>query len=79
MATSKKHFIQAAIKRPGALHEHLGIAPDKKIPLKTLQKAAKEPGVVGQEARFAQTLRGMHRPHSTDGLRKIYKKKFGDK
>lgn len=64
MATNKtedKRFIQKAIKHPGALHEQLHIPKGKKIPAKTLAKAAKAPGKLGQRARFAQTLKGLNR------------------
>jgi hypothetical protein len=51
-------WIQKAIKKPGALREQLGIKEGKKIPAKTLTKAAKAPGKLGQRARLAKTLRG---------------------
>ena len=51
-------FIQKAIKKPGALHEQMGIPKGKKIPAKALAKAAKAPGKLGQRARFAQVLKG---------------------
>lgn len=51
-------FIQKAIKKPGALREQLGVKGEKKIPSKTLAKAAKAPGKLGQRARFAQLLKG---------------------
>lgn len=51
-------WIQKAISRPGALKKELGVAADKKIPAKTLNKAAKAPGKLGQRARLAKTLRG---------------------
>ncbi|MCP4342766.1 MAG: hypothetical protein GY799_28765 [Desulfobulbaceae bacterium] len=49
--------IKKAIKRPGQLHRDLGIPQGKKIPLATLQAAAKRKGKIGQRARFALTLR----------------------
>jgi len=52
------NFIQKAIKKPGALRASLGVKGDKKIPAKTLAKAAKAPGKLGQRARFAQLLKG---------------------
>lgn len=55
---SKKNWIAGAIKKPGALHEQMGVAKDKKIPGKALAKAAKAPGKLGQRARLAQTLKG---------------------
>ena len=51
-------WIQKAIKKPGALHKQLGVPPDKKIPAKKLEAAAKKPGKLGQRARLAKTLRG---------------------
>lgn len=52
------NFIQKAIKKPGALHEQMGVPKGKKIPAKALAKAAKAPGKLGQRARFAQVLKG---------------------
>jgi len=52
-------WIQGAIKKPGALHEQLGIPKDKPIPAKRLAAAAKKPGKLGRRARFAQVLKGM--------------------
>lgn len=54
------HWIQKAIKKPGALHKELGIAEGKKIPSKTLAQAAKKGGKEGQRARLAETLKKMH-------------------
>jgi hypothetical protein len=51
-------WIQKAISKPGALKKSLGVPADKKIPAKTLNKAAKAPGKMGQRARLAKTLRG---------------------
>ena len=56
-----KNFIKEAIKKPGALHKQLGIAKDKKIPAKTLAKAAKKGGKLGERARFAETLKGLRK------------------
>lgn len=58
MAKGGKLDISKAIKKPGALHEQMGIPKGKKIPAKALAKAAKAPGKLGQRARFAQTLKG---------------------
>lgn len=54
----KANFIQTAIKKPGALHEQMGIPKGEKIPAKKLAAAAKKPGKLGQRARFAQVLKG---------------------
>lgn len=50
--------IKRAIKKPGALHAQLGVPKGAPIPAKTLAKAAKAPGKLGQRARFAETLKG---------------------
>ena len=50
------HFIQGAIKHPGALHEQLGVPKGEKIPKDKLDKAAHAKGKLGQRARFAETL-----------------------
>jgi len=57
----KRLDIKKAIKKPGSLKKSLGIKKGKKIPVKTLNKAAKAPGKMGQRARFAKTLRGLGR------------------
>lgn len=54
-----KHFIQDAIKHPGALHRELGVGWGEKIPHKKLEEAAKAGGKLGQRARFAETLEKM--------------------
>jgi hypothetical protein len=57
----KRLNIKEAIKKPGSLRKSLGIKKGQKIPVKTLNKAAKAPGKLGQRARFAKTLRGLGR------------------
>lgn len=54
-----KNWIKGAIKKPGALHEDLGVPKGQKIPAAKLAAAAKKPGKVGQRARLAQTLKKM--------------------
>ena len=54
-STSK--WIQAAVKKPGALRKSLGVKSGEKIPAKKLAAAAKKPGKLGQRARLAQTLK----------------------
>ena len=54
-----KKWIQKAVKKPGALRKSLGIKKGKKIPAKTLARAAKAGGKLGQRARLAQTLKKM--------------------
>jgi hypothetical protein len=56
-----KNFIKAAIKKPGALHKELGVKAGKKIPAKTLAKAATKGGKLGQRARFAETLKKINK------------------
>lgn len=53
-----KNWIAGAIKKPGALRESLDVKAGKTIPAKTLNKAAKAPGKLGQRARLAKTLKG---------------------
>ncbi len=53
-----KNWIANAIKKPGALSKQLGVPEGKNIPAKTLNKAAKAPGKLGQRARLAKTLKG---------------------
>lgn len=54
-----KNWIKGAIKHPGALHKELKIPSGKKIPAKKLAAAAKKPGVEGNRARLAETLKGL--------------------
>lgn len=56
-----KHWIQGAIKKPGALRKELGVKAGEKIPAKKLAAAAKKGGKEGQRARLAQTLKKMHK------------------
>ena len=58
-AYAKGGWIKGAIKKPGALHEQLGVPKGEKIPAKKLAKAAKAPGKLGQRARLAETLKGL--------------------
>ena len=56
-----KKWIQKAIKHPGALHRQLHVPMGQPIPAKRLAAAAKKGGKMGQRARLAETLKGMHR------------------
>jgi hypothetical protein len=56
-----KKWIQGAIKKPGALHEEMGIPEGKKIPAKKLRVAAKKGGKLGKRARLAITLSKMRK------------------
>ncbi len=53
-------WISGAIKKPGALHAEMGVPQGQSIPVKRLAKAAQAGGKLGQRARLAQTLKGMH-------------------
>jgi hypothetical protein len=53
-------FIREAIKRPGALHEELGVPVGEPIPDEKVMAAAKKPGKLGQRARFAMVLKHLH-------------------
>jgi hypothetical protein len=55
-----KHFIQGAIKHPGALHEDLGVPKGRKLTDAQLAEAEAAGGKEAQRARFARTLRGFH-------------------
>lgn len=55
------NWIQRAIKKPGALHEQLGVPKDKEIPKDKLNEAANADGKLGQRARFAKVLMSMKR------------------
>ena len=56
-----KHWIEKAIKKPGALHKELGVPEGKKIPKKKIEAAAEKGGKLGQRARLAETLEGMRK------------------
>lgn len=55
-----KKWIQGMHLKKGALHRQLGIAEGKKIPAKTLARAASKGGTLGRRARVAETLKGFH-------------------
>ena len=60
------HFIARAIKHPGALHRELHVPLGQKIPAKKLERASHAGGKLGERARFAETLKGMH--HAEGGV-----------
>lgn len=81
---ASKKFIQGAIKHPGALHEELHVPKGKKIPEAKLEKAAHAGGKLGQRARFAETLKGLHhgkskkpKVKSVEDIVKHRKEKYG--
>ena len=55
-----KNWIKGAISHPGALHKQLGVPQGQKIPAAKLEKAEHAGGKLGQRARLAETLKGMH-------------------
>lgn len=55
-----EHWIQGAIKHPGALHKEMGVPEDKTIPAGKLQQAAQKGGKLGKRARLAMALKRMH-------------------
>lgn len=62
MVGKAKHWIQKAIKHPGALHEELDVPEGKKIPAKKLEKAEKSKNPTeARRARLAETLKGMRK------------------
>lgn len=58
---ANKNFIKGAIKKPGALRAELGAKKGQPIPKGKIAAAAKQPGKLGQRARFAQTLAKMRK------------------
>jgi len=68
-----KHWIQDAVKHPGALHKELEVKQGEKIPEEKIEKAAHAPGKLGQRARFAENMKKMR---SVDDLREHFKKHF---
>jgi len=54
---AKEKWISGAIKKPGALHDKLGIPKGEKIPEKKLKSAEKKGGKIGKEASLAETLK----------------------
>ncbi len=57
--SEKKNFIQAAIKKPGALHKALHVKEGEKIPVSKLKAAehSKSP-LMRKRATLAETLKG---------------------
>jgi len=56
-----KNWIAGATKNKGALHRNLGVPEGQKIPAGKIKAAAKRPGVIGKEARLAETLKGLRK------------------
>lgn len=57
MSSDNKFWIAKATENKGALRKKMGVKKGEKIPEKKLDKAAKEKGKVGKQARLAKTLR----------------------
>lgn len=56
-----KHWIQGAIKHPGALHKMLKVPAGEKIPEKKLEKAEHSDNPLLQKrASLARVLKSMH-------------------
>jgi hypothetical protein len=55
------NWIAGAVKKPGALHEDLGVPQGEKIPQKKIAKAAALPGKTGQRARLAETFKSFRK------------------
>ena len=58
---AKEMWIAGAIKKPGALHEDLGVPKGKKIPVAKLKEAEKKGGVEGKRAHLAETLKKLNK------------------
>ncbi|VVB55253.1 Uncharacterised protein [uncultured archaeon] len=69
---SKKRWIQRALHKhkKGALHRQLGIPEGETIPISLLRDASKEPGLLGQRARFALNVRKIRGSATTPKRRK---------
>jgi hypothetical protein len=55
------HWIQGAIKHPGALHKKLKVPKGKKIPESKIKAAEKKGGKLGKEAHLADTLKKLRK------------------
>jgi len=56
-----KNWIAGAIGKPGSLHKALGVSGSKKIPQKTLTKAAGSRNAnIARKANLAKTLESFH-------------------
>ena len=56
------HWIQGAIKRPGALHRALDVPEGQKIPEKKIERAEHSSNErVAREARLAETLKHLRK------------------
>lgn len=63
-----KHWIQGAIKHPGALHKELGVPEGEKIPHTKIIKAEHSSNPTeAKRAHLAETLSHMHHKHKESG------------
>lgn len=58
---AKKNWIAGAMSGKGGLRRAAHVKTGHKIPVKTLNRLAKKPGITGQRARLAKTLRKISR------------------
>ena len=58
---AKKNWIRGAIKKKGGLRRTAKVKAGKPIPVKTLNRLAKKPGITGRRARLAKTLRKLNK------------------
>lgn len=58
---AEKKWIQGMHMEKGALHRKMGIPMGQTIPEGRLRNAARQGGKLGQQARLAITLKGMHK------------------
>lgn len=74
-ASARKKWISAAIKRPGALRKKLHAKRGKKLTAAQLHKAERKGGLVGREARLAETLRRFKHAKKNKAAKKAKKRK----
>lgn len=72
-----RHWIQNATKHAGALHRHLGVAENEKIPAAKLAAAKHSNNpTIRREAALAHTLSGLHHEkavrHGHNVMSKLY-------
>lgn len=72
---ASKKWISGAIKRPGALRKKLHAKRGKKLTAAQLHKAERKGGLVGREARLAETLRRFKHAKKNKAAKKAKKRK----
>lgn len=75
-----KHWIQNAVKHPGALHRHLGVPEGESIPSSKLDAAkhSKNP-TIRREAALAHTLSGFEHKKAEHHGRNVMTKLYGSR